>query len=185
MEDSSQSRLTKLLESDVFKSQDGNIDVEKLILFGYLNCAGDVRNKSQVLYRMFQKGDGYYKNSLSASDKEIEPTIRKIIHLCTTDLAKLMSEVDGTCSPINFDGKRDHIDKVVEDIVELNYLDPLYGNKGKLTYEQFVDLSEYKPSISSIWYDPQYIRMLTLYRAGMQVNDHQDLDVFAENCRWY
>ena len=95
-----------------------------------------------------------------------------------------MSEVDGTPSPIDFDGKKDHIDKFLEDIIELNYLDPLYGNKGKLTYGQFVDLSEYKSSIASIWYDPQYIRMLTLYRAGMQVNDQKDLDDFTESCRY-
>ena len=50
------SKIVKLIESPVFKSKNGGIDVDSLILFGFLNCQGDVRYKSQVLYSVMQEG---------------------------------------------------------------------------------------------------------------------------------
>jgi len=44
------SRICKLLSSDVFKAKSGGIDVDTLLLFAFLNCSGDVRHKSQVLF---------------------------------------------------------------------------------------------------------------------------------------
>ena len=89
-----ESRITKLITSSVFQNKDGAIVADYLILFGFLNCAGDVIHKSFVLYTIFQAG-GFDKQALlSASDKDILPAIRKLIGLCTHELAALMKEVD-------------------------------------------------------------------------------------------
>ena len=46
------SRITKLVSSDVFKNKKGKnkIWADYLILFGILNCAGDAKAKSIALY---------------------------------------------------------------------------------------------------------------------------------------
>ena len=104
--ESSESRITKLIESDVFKSEDGEgIDADKLILFAFLNSPADLRYKSQVLYSVLQKGGHTSHEYLSHQDKDILPTIRKLMHLCTVDLVKLMVEVDLVTSPIDLEGK--------------------------------------------------------------------------------
>ena len=51
-----ESRITKLISSDVFKSSKGGIDVNALILFGVLNCPGDIKHKSIALYWCLQDG---------------------------------------------------------------------------------------------------------------------------------
>ena len=89
-----ESRITKLIQSKVFRAKNGGIDADKLILFGFLNCPGDVRHKSQVLYGVMQEGGVEKQQFLSAGDKDIQPTIQLLMSLCTIDLVKLMAEVD-------------------------------------------------------------------------------------------
>lgn len=50
------SRITKLVKSPVFKNKDGKIDVNSLVLFGFLHCPGDIEYKSEVLYGCLQEG---------------------------------------------------------------------------------------------------------------------------------
>ena len=51
------SRLCRLLKTSVFTDpRVGAIDVNSLILFGILNCPGDAKCKSEVLYKVFQEG---------------------------------------------------------------------------------------------------------------------------------
>ena len=47
------SRLVKLLKSPVFQNKKGAINVDYLLIFGFLNCPGDVATKSDVLYNLF------------------------------------------------------------------------------------------------------------------------------------
>ena len=47
------SRITKLVTSNCFKSKDGLIDVDSLILMGFLHCEGSVNDRSEVLYGVF------------------------------------------------------------------------------------------------------------------------------------
>ena len=44
------SKITKLIKSPVFRNQHGKIDGNWLILFGFLHCPGDIEKKSEVLY---------------------------------------------------------------------------------------------------------------------------------------
>jgi len=90
----SDSRITKLMESDVFKHKKGDIDVNSLILFGIMNCPGDARRKSQAFYGVLQDGGEAAQKFLSAGDKDITPAITKLMYLSTVDLAKLMAEID-------------------------------------------------------------------------------------------
>lgn len=53
---SNDSRLTKIITHDVFSGPDGTINVNKLLTFGVLNCAGDPRYKAKVLYGILQYG---------------------------------------------------------------------------------------------------------------------------------
>ena len=109
--------------------------------------------------------------------------MRTIVHLCTVELVQLMQEVDlmETC-PVDIEGKDADIEGAIEDIVELNYLDPMYGNKGKLRYDAWVDASETTKSVAKIWYDPQNIRMLAFHRAGIDAGK-KDTDDFASVCK--
>ena len=180
------SRIVKLIKSPVFKNKSGGIDADALCLFGFLNCPGDVRHKSQVLYGVMQEGGVAKQKFLSAGDKDITPCISKLMHLTTIDLVKLMAEVDGTHA-MDLEEKENDIDYSVEEMVDLNYLDPLYGNKSKMSYEEWLDASERMKQISSIWYDPQTIRMLTFHRAGITAEDgvgadKSDFDKFSELC---
>ena len=69
------SQISKLIQSPVFKHKNGCIDANALILFGFLNCPGDVRHKSQVLYGVMQEGGPAKQPFISAGDKDITPAI--------------------------------------------------------------------------------------------------------------
>ena len=138
----------KLIKSRVFKNKQGGIDADSLCLFAFLNCPGDVRHKSSVLYSVMQEGGAAKQKFLSAGDKDITPAISKLMHLVTIDLVKLMAEVDGTHA-MDLEEKENDIDYSVEEMVDLNYLDPLYGNKSKMSYEE-LGLDKMKNILSTI-----------------------------------
>ena len=50
------SRITKLIESPVFQNDNGEIDANKLIMFGFLNCPSETDDRSELLYGIFQEG---------------------------------------------------------------------------------------------------------------------------------
>ena len=50
------SRITKLLKHAVFADENGNISVDKIILFAVLNSAGNPLNRSEVFYIILQEG---------------------------------------------------------------------------------------------------------------------------------
>ena len=50
------SRITKLISSNVFKNRKGQILADSLILFGVLNCGGDAKCKGEALYGVLQEG---------------------------------------------------------------------------------------------------------------------------------
>ena len=184
--EASESRITKLISSSVFKSSSGDIDVNTLILFGVLNCPADARHKSQALYPCLQEGGPTKQQFISAGDKDIKQIIQKMMYLTTVDLAKLMAEVDQSTA-MDLEDRQEEIDYALEDTIELNYLNPLYGNISKMSYEEWINASEKAENINLVWYDPQAVRMLTLHRAGITANDgvgadKADFDAFTELC---
>ena len=61
-----ESRLTKLIKTSVFFHENGGISTDFLILFGVLNCAGDAKCRSEVLYTIFQDGGVDKQKALAA-----------------------------------------------------------------------------------------------------------------------
>ena len=110
--------ITKLLKSEVF-SIDGKglINVKKLICFGILHCAGTVRDKSVVLYTIFQEGGPTKQPAMSAMDKDLSPGLQALIMHSTVNIAKLMQEVGGK-HPMDLEDRADEIDYKVEELVE-------------------------------------------------------------------
>lgn len=147
------SRIAKTLNSSVFHDMNGNISVNHLILYGFLNCPDDADSKSEMLYNLFTNGGARttLNPSLSAMDKEIKPVISKLVSLCTTELSQLMQEVDG--SEDYLQDKEDSIKNCVEDLLELNYLEPIYGLNARLDYSDWSKQSQTLKSISQVWYD--------------------------------
>ena len=147
------SRITKLISSNVFKNKNGQILADSLILFGVLNCGGDAKCKSEALYGVLQEGGVAKSQFISANDKDIMPAINKLVQLCTMDLVTLMQEVD-EIHPMDLEENQDDIDYVIDEILEENYLDPLYGEKSRLTYLEWLHNSSNKKEVARVFYEP-------------------------------
>ena len=48
----------------------------------------------------------------------------------------------------------DEIDYAIDDILEWNYIDPLFRNDSKLTYEEWLKRSNQVEQVNLIWYYP-------------------------------
>ena len=149
-----------MINSSIFKNEKGEIDVNSLILFGFLNCAGDVQHKSHALYGILQEGGESQHTQISASDKDIIPTMTKLIKLCTSELAQLMFEVDHV-APSEVQGKAKEIDGTAESIIDDNYLDPIFDHNSKLTYEAWVEANK-KPQIAKVFFQVNNFRNFTI-----------------------
>lgn len=158
------SRITKLIKSPVFRNTKGLIDANWLILFGFLNCPGDIEYKSEALYSVMQEGGHNKQPYLSAKDKDISPVLTKLVHLCTLELIQLMQEVD--LDPIEELAEADEIEYAVDDIFEWNYIDPLFRNDSKLSYEDWITRTKEVKQVSLIWYYPQQLRSLAFARVS-------------------
>ena len=73
--------------------------------------------------------------------------------------------------PMDLEDKADDIDYSIEDIHELNYLDPLYGSSSRMSYQEWISQSESTKAISKIWYEPENLRQLVFFRAGIKSSD--------------
>ena len=69
------------------------------------------------------------------------------------ELVTLMQEVDET-HPMDLEEKQRDINDSVDDILEENYLDPLYGDESKLTYEVWQERSSSKKDVARVFYEP-------------------------------
>lgn len=89
------SEISKLVTHEIFASSDGKIDIEKLLLFAILHCAGNNTRKSEAMYCVFQYGGQEKQAFLTANDKDIAPAIENLMKLVTYDLTVLMRDVSG------------------------------------------------------------------------------------------
>ena len=69
------------------------------------------------------------------------------------ELVTLMQEVDET-HPMDLEEKQQDINYSIDDILEENYLDPLYGDESKLTYEVWRERSSQKKEVARVFYEP-------------------------------
>jgi hypothetical protein len=91
--------------------------------------------------------------------------IQKLVKLCTTDLVQLMNEVEGT-HPMDLEDKETDIEYLTDDLLEGNYLEPIYAANSRLAYEEWLTQSKQK-KISELWYVPQNLRMLVFCRVAV------------------
>jgi len=147
------SRITKLINHAVFANGGGNIDVNSLILFAILNSPGSVEYKSEVLYSVLQEGGVEKQKFMTAGDKDIPPVIAKLIKLVSVDLIQLIQDLDGD-HPMDLEDKAEEIDYATDELLEENYLEPIYGTASRLSYEEWKAASLKVKSICEVWYVP-------------------------------
>ena len=143
-----ESRLSQILSDKLFREDwqgvdQGEIQVDNLLAFAILHCAGNAKEKSEVLYTILQEGGFEKHKSLSAQDNEVTAVFSKLMRLCTIELANLISEVDDIVpddvKPLA--NKATQIDAINEYFIEEHYVTPLFGNVSRLTYRKWLDLS--------------------------------------------
>ena len=82
------------MNSMVFANKAGYTDVDSLILFGILHCAGSPKDKTEVLYGVLQDGGQEKHKHITAGDKDMVPTLTKLILSSTVHVIQLMQELD-------------------------------------------------------------------------------------------
>ena len=117
--------------------------------------------------------------SISAQDKDIKPAVQKLVQLCTMELVTLMQEVDGT-HPMDLEDKQQDINDLIDDILEEKYLDPLYGDDSKLTYEEWLERSSNENGVARVFYEPQNLRALVFTRASVDFQESAEFEKFAK-----
>ena len=84
------SEISRLVTHWVFRTNDGKINIEKLLLFAILHCPGNSTRKSKALYGIFQYGGKDKQAMLTSNDKDITPAIGTLMKLVTTHLTILI-----------------------------------------------------------------------------------------------
>ncbi len=107
---------------------------------------------------------------MSHDDKDIHPSINKLVQLCTVELVFLMQEVD-ELHPMDLEDKVDEIDYAMDPIRDINYIEPLYGNQSRLSYQEFVAQSESKKNINQVWYQPNVLRNLVFTKVELPIEE--------------
>lgn len=109
------------------------IRVPNLLCMGIISCGGTPKEKAEVFYGILQEGGLQAHTHISASDKDIEPTFKKMGSLCTVDLFKWANEFTGVECP--FDDSADSLVSCLEDLREDIFLEAIYGQETKLDNE--------------------------------------------------
>ena len=134
----SNSELRKLLEQPAFQSSSsdlnkGQIDKNRLIMFGILNCqdTSSKVNKVKGLYNVLQDGGLEAHQEISAQDKDFKPTFKALCVLATQDVfaaAHAVGDVDNVYDD-------DEVEKMVDSAEELGedvWLDAVYGYNSRM-----------------------------------------------------
>lgn len=69
----------------------------------------------------------------------------------------------------------------IKNVVEFNYIDPLFEDQSRLSYEMWRDRSTFIYSIYMVWYEPQNLRMLIFKKNQVEVakKEMRAFDSFA------
>ena len=107
------------------------------------------------------------------------PAFNKLIKLCTSNIVTLMQEVDET-HPMDLEEREEDMVSTYEEILEVNYLDPLYGDESKISYAVWCERTADKPEVFEIFYQPEKLRSLTFLKAGIEFPEKAK---FIEFCK--
>ena len=81
---------------------------------------------------------------------------------------------------MDLEEKEQDIDYSCDEIREDNYLDPLYGDESKLSYEDWQARSRDKPEIAKVFYEAQNLRSLVFLKSGVEFPEKADFTKFCE-----
>lgn len=109
------------------------IRVANLLCMGVIACGGSAKEKAEVFYGILQEGGLGAHTHISASDKDIEPTFKKMCAFCTVDLFKWAHEFTGVECP--FEDNLSSLVSCNEDLREDVFLEAIYGQETKLDNE--------------------------------------------------
>ena len=125
-----QALKSSYLESEKNK---GEIDVNNLMLWGLLLCAGDLKLKARVLYDILQDN---MQETISATDKDFPESFGKLIELATKFPYEMQPQFD-----LQMDKK--DVSKINEDLydeLKENFLDIVFDVAPKLSKKDYQEL---------------------------------------------
>ena len=134
-----ESPLNKLLKSSLFvtsKCKEGQVQADRLKLFGLLHCQGAVSDKAKYLLAQFQ--GGFDKAEwVSAGDGDITPAITSLCAMSAWGLFEIAGEKEFVTNYY-----KDDIDALVEQIdviKEDQFLEDIFGPESRLENEPFIN----------------------------------------------
>jgi hypothetical protein len=131
------SLLVTILKSDFFEDEKnkGEINVQSLLLWGMILCAGDNNMKSRVFYDILQDS---LQETISAADKDFKESFFKLLDLSTKLPYRFEKDLEGS------DGKgspnEDKISEDTYDTIAEEFLDSVYGSLSKRPRKEYMDL---------------------------------------------
>ncbi|CDW86845.1 UNKNOWN [Stylonychia lemnae] len=143
------SQLLDILTSSYFKdpTNDTEINLQFLLLWGILQCAGDNHLKARVFYDVLQDS---LQETISANDKDFPENFDKLILLATAMIYEFDHEQNN--------GPKKDIEAINEDLLENireEFLDNVYEARAKLGRKEYMEILATKQS----WiFDPSKIR---------------------------
>ena len=164
------SKITKLITHEIFATKNGDIDIEKLILFGLLHCPGSNSRKSETLYGVFQYGGKEKQAFLTANDKDIAPNIENLMRFVTLDLVTLMNDIT-SIHPMDTEDKAEDFSYIVEEVIEEAFLEYLFGLKSRITYEEYMQVVQTNQKITEVWFKPEMLRAFLFHKLEIKTDD--------------
>lgn len=138
-----ESPLYKLLSSPAFKTEeveDGQIDKNRLIMFGLLHCVDSNKplQKAKALYGILQDGGLEAHAQISAGDKDMKPTFAAICDLATVDLFDAANSVDGVTKFYD-DEAVNNMKENYEVVLEEQWLEEIYGANARVENAEWLE----------------------------------------------
>lgn len=169
------SRLCRLLKLSCFVNEDeglsaGEISFLYLAIYGFIHTVGTKDQKLDYLYELLQEG-GVDKNThIAAKDKDFVPTFTKIFRFVTVDLFEQAAAIDQVKNKyIEFEDKINEVideDEDEEDSLQGFILEEIYGNKAKLSYEDWKK-TILKSKTLVFLFDPVLMRKKIMEKSGV------------------
>jgi hypothetical protein len=137
------SGLYKFLTSGSFKDEKkghtvAQIDCDYLRCFALLHCGGQVRQKAVAFYGILQEGGIERHEFISATDKDLEPILLKIIGLSCWELFTAASQVGGV-DEIYTDEEKQKIEDEVETFRDDIFLEDVFGVLSRKENEEWLE----------------------------------------------
>ena len=135
-----ESVVCKVLLSSAFKNEEkgqtaAQIDTDYLILFGLLHCQGTPKDKAEKWYDILQEGGKAEHNTISASDKDINTVVKKMVDFVTCDVFGTFAPIAGVENAYSEDELSQFCSNTVETFLEEVLLEDQFGVHSNLEYD--------------------------------------------------